>query len=193
MLTIQEKINWSSKDLWVDVYSCKTEEEAKEYIQKKAQMGRPAEEFRIITGFIKCQTKVVFISETEKLNKDDSPTVNTETGTFPVEIEFVKTPDDTKSTPKRKSYTEEDLKLLYFKRSCELMRWAKSTDFFDAEGYPTWTTFNNYLGNITNVKDLVVRELKKEPVPRVYREIIDKYFDRYTSGLKVLEEFKGRR
>lgn len=192
MLTIQEKINWSSKDLWVDVYSCKTEEEAKEYIQKKAQMGRPAEEFRIITGFIKCQTKVVFISETEKLNKDDSPTVNTETGTFPVEIEFVKTPDDTKSTPKRKSYTEEDLKLLYFKRSCELMRWAKSTDFFDAEGYPTWTTFNNYLGNITNVKDLVVRELKKEPVPRVYRELIDKYFDRYTSGLKVLEEFKGR-
>ena len=90
-------------------------------------------------------------------------------------------------------YTEEKLKLLYFKRSCELMRWAKSTDFFDEEGYPTWTTFNNYLGNISNVKDLVVRELKKEPVPRVYRELIDKYFDRYTSGLKVLEEFKGRR
>lgn len=193
MLTIQAKIDWSSKDLWVDVYSCKTEEEAKEYIQKEVQMGRPAEDFRIITGFIKCQTKVVFINETEKLNKDNSHIINTETGTFPAEIEFVKAPDDTKSTPKRKNYTEEDLKLLYFKRSCELMRWAKSTDFFDAKGYPTWTTFNNYLGNITNVKDLVVRELKKEPVPRVYRELIDKYFDRYTSGLKVLEEFKRRR
>lgn len=194
MLTIQAKINWFSTDLclWVDVYNCKTEEEAKEYIQKKVQMGRPAEEFRIITGFIKCKTKAVFISETEKLNKDDNPIVNTETGTLPVEIKFIKTPDDTKSTPKRKGYTEEELKLLYFKRSCELTRWAKSTDFFDAEGYPTWTTFNNYLGNITNVKDLVVRELKKDPVPRAYRELIDKYFDRYTSGLKVLEKFKGR-
>ena len=192
MLTIQAKINWFSTDLWTDVYSCKTEEEAKEYIQKKVQMGRPAEEFRIITGFINCQTKAVFISETEKLNKDDNHIINTETGTFPVEIEFVKTPDDTKSTPKRKNYTEEDLKLLYFKRSCELMRWAKSTDFSDAKGYPTWTTFNNYLGNISNVKDLVVRELKKDPVPRAYRELIDKYFDRYTSGLKVLEKFKGR-
>ena len=193
MLTVQAKINWFSADLWADVYSCKTEEEAKEYIQKKMQMGRPAEEFRIITGFITCQTKAVFISETEKLNKDDNPIVNTETGTLPVEIKFIKTPDDTKSTPKRKSYTEEELKLLYFKRSCELMRWAKSTDFFDTKEYPTWTTFNNYLGNITNVKDLVVRELKKEPVPRAYRELIDKYFDRYTSGLKVLEEFKERR
>src|SRR5690554_2743148 len=103
MLTIQAKINRFSKDLWVDVYSCKTEEEAKEYIQKKVQMGRPAEEFRIITGFIKCQTKVVFISETEK------------------SAQFI----ETKSTPKRNSYTEEELKLLYFKRSCELMRWAK--------------------------------------------------------------------
>src|SRR5690554_2317621 len=102
MLTIQAKINWFSKDLWVDVYSCKTEEEAKEYIQKKVQMGRPAEEFRIITGFIKCQTKAVFINETEKLaqfietkkpNKDDKPIINTE-----------------KSTPKRKGYTEEELK-----------------------------------------------------------------------------------
>lgn len=171
MLTIQEKINWSSKDLWVDVYSCKTEEEAKEYIQKKAQMGRSAEEFRVITGFIKCQTKVVFINETEK------------------SAQFI----ETENTPKRKSYTEEDLKFLYFKRSCELMRWAKSTDFFDTKEYPTWTTFNNYLGNITNVKDLVVRELKKEPVPRAYRELIDKYFGKYASGLKVLEEFKRRR
>src|SRR5690554_6680909 len=125
MLTIQAKINWFSKDLWVDVYSCKTEEEAKEYIQKKVQMGRPAEEFRIITGFIKCKTKAVFINETEKSaqfietkkpNKDDNPIINTETGTLPVEIKFVKTPGDTKSTPKRKSYTEEELKLLYLKR-----------------------------------------------------------------------------
>ena len=201
MLTIQAKINWFSKDLWVDVYSCKTEEEAKEYIQKKVQMGRPAEEFRIITGFIKCKTKAVFINETEKSaqfietkkpNKDDNPIINTETGTLPVEIKFIKTHDDTKSTPKRKGYPEEELKLLYFKRSCELTRWAKSTDFFDAEGYPTWTTFNNYLGNISNVKDLVVRELKKDPVPWAYRELIDKHFGKYTSGLKVLEEFKGR-
>ena len=32
MLTIQAKINWFSTDLWADVYNCKTEEEAKEYI-----------------------------------------------------------------------------------------------------------------------------------------------------------------
>lgn len=156
---------------WMDAYICESKEDAKKYIEKQIQEGKRGEDFRIITNLIECRTEVVF------LEKSQSPKIE--------------------ETKKAKGFSEEELKLAFFRLSCELGRWAKTTDFKDADRnkYPTWNTFRGNLGSIGNVINLVCFELKREEMKTEYRELINKHFRPEITGRQVIEKLTagGRR
>lgn len=166
-MIVQER----NKTNWMDAYICESKEDAKKYIEKQIQEGKRAEDFRIITNLIECRTEVVF------LEKSQSPKIE--------------------ETKKAKGFPEEELKLAFFRLSCELGRWAKAIDFdtADREKYPSWNTFRNHLGSIRNVIDEIIFELKREEMKTEYRELINKHFRPEITGRQVIEKLTagGRR
>lgn len=158
-----------NKTNWMDAYICESKEDAEKYIEKQIQEGKRAEDFRIITNLIECRTEVVF------LEKSQSP----------------------KIAKKAKGFPEEELKLAFFRLSCELGRWAKTIDFdtADREKYPSWNTFRNHLGSVRNVIDKIIFELKREEMKTEYRELINKHFRPEITGRQVIEKLTagGRR
>ena len=147
---------------WMDAYICESKEDAKKYIEKQIQEGKRAEDFRIITNLIECRTEVVF------LEKSQSPKIE--------------------ETKKAKGFPEEELKLAFFRLSCQQGRWAKTIDFdtADREKYPSWNTFRNHLGSIGNVIDMIIFELKREPILPAYQEIIDEFYKGQT-GQQIID------
>lgn len=89
-----------------------------------------------------------------------------------------------------RTYTEDELKLLYFKFSCELGHWAKTTEFdgLDRDKYPSWFTFHHNFGSKSNVVDAVCFQLRKEKMPAEYRDIAEKYFGKEPSGVYVIKK-----
>lgn len=81
--------------------------------------------------------------------------------------------------------------MAYFKRSCELGRWAKTIEFDDVEGYPIWNTINNRLGSKSNVIDMVCYDLKKDKMPKEYRKIIKKHFGKEHTGVFIIQMLSG--
>lgn len=156
-----------NKTNWMDAYICESKEDAKKYIEKQIQEGKRAEDFRIITNLIECRTEVVFLEKSQP------------------------------QTKKAKGFPEEELKLAFFRLSCELGRWAKIMDFDEADRsrYPSWTPYRQNFGGITNVTNLVCFELKREELKPEYRALIDEYFGKEVSGQQVIEKLTagGRR
>lgn len=149
---------------WQDAYKCREVAEAQEYVKKTVHQEKiSAENYRIIKPIMHCKTKIEFIF--------DSPEEKSEE----------KTEEDEKvvwaKNQVSKKYNDEELKLLYFERSCELKRWAKTSDFPDPDRkYPPWHTYQNYIGSKSNILDMIVHELNKEQVSVKYQKIIDQYF-----------------
>lgn len=166
-MIVQER----NKTNWMDAYICESKEDAKKYIKKQIQEGKRAEDFRIITNLIECRTEVVFLEKSQ--------------------------PPKIKETKKAKGFSEEELKLAFFRLSCELGRWAKTTDFNDADRsrYPSWMPYRQNFGGITNVTNLVCFELKREELKPEYRALINEYFGKEVSGQQVIEKLTagGRR
>lgn len=160
---------------WIDEKECSKKVKAQEYIKGQVLKGYRGEDYRIVMKLAHCETEVKFI--------DDIP------------LEEIKEPGKEKPELKpditNKIYTDEELKLLYFERSCELGYWAKTNDF-DAERnkdkYPSWFSFHYRLGSKSNVIDMIVHELKKEPVPEKYQEIIDKHYGPNHTGVYVIKK-----
>lgn len=185
MLIVQRNEIIGDNDIkhWYDAKECKTRPDAKEYIEKRVhEYGDPAGMYRIIMILVHCQSKIEFI--------DDVPvSENTEnklkSESFKEAVKQLKAKEEEKSKPKtkksRQTYSDEELKLLYFERSCELGHWAKTAEFDDVDRnkYPTWFTYQNRMGSKSNIIDMICFDLRKEKLPPGYREIIDQYF---TSG-----------
>lgn len=229
MLIVQErqkKKGILSKITWIDVFNCKTTQEAKEYIKKEfLKKNKKAESFRVITSFVRCKTKVEFdedlapeviknksdntMPECKAPDSKETPaTVDKTTKPFEnVKKEVQKTVVNKKEIaqkPKKskkinrapKNLTEDDLKLLFFERSCELKRWAKTLDFennVNRDKYPCWATFNQHIGSIGNIIDMIFFELKKEPVSLRYQELINKYFGEDLAGICVIKKLAAGR
>ena len=163
---------------WQDAWKCKEITEAQEYISELVQKDKiSAENYRIIKPIMHCKTRIDFIFDSpeekpeEKINKEEK-------------VIWAKN-----QTPKR--YNDEELKLLYFERSCELRHWAKTSDFLSAdEKYPPWHTYQNYIGSKSNILDMIVHELNKDQVPAKYQKIIDQYYPRRSAEyvIKKLNE-----
>ncbi|MCG8514533.1 MAG: hypothetical protein MI740_10355 [Halanaerobiales bacterium] len=173
MLVIQKK----DFDNWLDIDECENVIQAKKYIKNIVETeGEKAENYRVIMPILRCVTTIEFISDMPKEEKEAEETEKKESK-----------PEKTDESPKPRKpgftqvYTDEQLKLLYFERSCQLNRWARTRDFSASAGdkFPTWATFRSRLGSISNVKDMVAHELRKDPISLKYREIIDQY---YTNG-----------
>lgn len=96
---------------------------------------------------------------------------------------------------RNKTNWEEELKLAFFRLSCELGRWAKIMDFDEADRsrYPSWMPYRQNFGGITNVTNLVCFELKREELKPEYRALIDEYFGKEVSGQQVIEKLTAGR
>lgn len=149
---------------WQDVHKCREVDEAQEYIRKLVHQEKiRAENYRILKPIMHCKTRIEFIldSPEEKTDEDENE-----------KVIWAK-------NQASKKYNDEELKLLYFERSCELKRWAKTSDFPDPDRkYPPWHTYQNYIGSKSNILDMIVHELKlnKDQVPAKYQKIIDQYY-----------------
>lgn len=116
--------------------------------------------------------------------------------TFKKKTPATELPEEVKEViPIPKNYTEDELKLLFFKCSCQQGRWAKTNDFDNADRkeYPSWNTFRYHLGSVGNVINHIVFELKREEIKPEYQKIIDKYFKGYTGEQVIKKLTDGRK
>lgn len=117
------------------------------------------------------------------------------TKTLEMDAELKKKIEKIKRNRVPQYYSEDELKLIYLELSCNLGRWAMPKDFEEADRsvYPHWNTIYYHLGSYRNVIDLVIFNLKKDPLPEEYRKIIDKNFGKQATGMYVIERLTDGR
>lgn len=75
-----------------------------------------------------------------------------------IEVKLIKPEKD----PRQKRYTDEEMLLIFFKKSCQKGKWINSADMANDPEIPYYSTYTGRFGRVSNIIDKVIYKLKNQ-------------------------------